>query len=99
MRRSERRSRCRRRRSERLGLVDARETAQEAVARNAEVQPPNSKPFGTDERDRLVAAFVESTPPVSQSLDVVAGEALHVFDDEPGALERGDHTREVQRRG
>lgn len=69
-----------------MGLVDAREAAQEAVARHAEVQPPNPEPLGTDECDRLVTAFVEPTRPVSQRLGVVVGEALHMLGDEPGAL-------------
>ena len=81
----------------RAHLVDAREAAEEAVARRAQVEPPHAHALLPRQRDRLVEPRVEPLRPVAQRLGVVGGEPLDVLGHEPGALERGLHPRQVER--
>jgi hypothetical protein len=66
----------------RADLVDRGEVVEEAVARGAQVQPPDPHALGARDPRRLVQVRVEALGPVAQRLGVVGLEVLDVRGDE-----------------
>ena len=80
-------------------LVDGQKPALEAVSRRTQVEPEDPHAFRADELLGLLAVSIQALRPVPERLGVVGLEALGVLGHEAGVLERGEHAREVERRG